>query len=96
VKHHDIEDTEMEMLTRRQIGLDYQSHYAYEDMTTEVAVPSPDPSQLWDRTRNNQLWMVPNTAVDWIYMIKHRGRNKQVRERVCDDPGLMGRQSHLV
>jgi hypothetical protein len=35
--------------TRRQIGLDYQSHYAHEDVITEIAVPSPDPPQLWDR-----------------------------------------------
>ena len=36
------------ILTRHQIGLDYQSHYAHENMITEVAVPSPDPPQLMD------------------------------------------------
>jgi hypothetical protein len=29
-------------------------------------------------------------------MMKHRGRNKQVRERICEDPGLTRRDSHLV
>ena len=35
-----------EILTRHQIGLDGQSHYAHKDVTAEAAVPTPDPSQL--------------------------------------------------
>ena len=31
-----------------EIGLDYQSHFAHEDMINEAVVPSPDPPQPWD------------------------------------------------
>jgi len=44
VAHHDIKTSEI--LTCYQIGLDRQSHYAHKDVTAEVAVVSPDPSQL--------------------------------------------------
>jgi hypothetical protein len=53
MRHRDIEDSDI--LTRRQIGLQYQSHYAHEGMTAEVAVPSPDSSQLRDQAWSNQF-----------------------------------------
>jgi hypothetical protein len=46
MRHHKVEDSDI--LTRRQIGLHYQSHYAHKGMTAEVAVPGPDSSQLRD------------------------------------------------
>ena len=36
-----------EILTCHQIGLDRQSHYAHKDVTAELAIPSPNPFQLW-------------------------------------------------
>jgi hypothetical protein len=47
MRHHKIEDSDI--LTRRQIGLHYQSHCAHKGMTAEVAVPGPYSSQLGDR-----------------------------------------------
>jgi hypothetical protein len=47
MRHHNTEESDI--LTRRQIGLHYQSHCAHEGMTAEVAVPGPDSSQLRDR-----------------------------------------------
>ena len=50
---HNIKNSKI--LTRRQIGLHYQSHYAHKGMTAELAVPGPDSSQLWDRARRSQF-----------------------------------------
>jgi hypothetical protein len=41
-----FKDQLSKMLTCYQIGLDRQFHYAHKDMITEIAVLSPDPSQL--------------------------------------------------
>ena len=86
--HHDIEASEI--LTCHQIGLDCQSHYAHKDVIAEVAVPNPYPPQLWDqrRTISFQRYRVRIVSKQ-AYMIKHRGCNKQVRERVCEYPDLV-------
>jgi hypothetical protein len=68
-------------------------------MITEVVVPSPDP-QLGDRHIKNQRSNNPtHKQSKRAYMIKHREFNKQVRERVCDEPRLMssvGETIHTV
>ena len=52
VAHYDIET--LEILTCYQIGLNRQSHYAHKDVTAEVAIFSPEPSQLSHRMINFQ------------------------------------------
>jgi hypothetical protein len=47
VAHQSIDASDI--LTCHQIGLDGQSHYAHKDVIAEVAVPSPNPSQLWNQ-----------------------------------------------
>ena len=88
--HNDIEGSEI--LTCRQIGLDCQSHYAHEGVTAEVFL-SPELSHLGEGRLASERYGRDQSKR--AYIIKHRGCNKQIGNRVSDKPGLIGIPSQL-
>ena len=79
------------MLTCHQVGLDRQSHHAHKDVAAKGAILGPDPSQLWVDIKKISFKRSRRQQLRRAYMIKHCECNEQVRERVCNDPGLVGR-----
>jgi hypothetical protein len=91
-----VTQKDSEFLTCQYVGLDRQPDYAYQGVTAKVAIPGLPLCQLLEWRENNRSvslgrYLPTSSRRNESYVMKHRGCNKQVGDRVSDEPGLNSR-----